>query len=121
MSILFAGLLLGVFGMLVWAAPKRKRYRRSRRWTPVGDDSIDGEENDDVVSTVSDLGVFNSGGDRHESSHHVGGHEGHHHVGGHDVGGHDFGGHGYGGGHDFGGGDFGGGGFGGGDFGGGHH
>jgi len=100
MSILLAGLLLSLWGVMIYAAPKRKRYRR---WTRVGDPSIDGEENDTTATTVGDLGVFG-----HDAGGHGAGHHGAHDIGsGHDFSGHVGGDCGSGG--DFGGGDVGGG------------
>jgi hypothetical protein len=71
MSILLAGLLLSAWGLLVFSAPRRKRYRR---WRAIGDSSIAGEENDiggssingeenDITSAVGGAGDCGDGGD----------------------------------------------------------
>jgi hypothetical protein len=95
MSILFAGLLLSVWGLLVYSAPTRKRYRRPRR-RAAGYSDIDGEDN--ATSASDDA---------------AGGHSAESDGGGGDFSG-DIGGGDIGGGGDCGGGD-GGGGCGGGD------
>ena len=69
MSILFAGLLLSVWGLLVFSAPKRKRYRPRRRWA-AGHSDIEGAESDstspdiegDYVGDFGDAGGADAGG-----------------------------------------------------------
>ncbi|HEY5944196.1 MAG TPA: hypothetical protein VIV40_01835 [Kofleriaceae bacterium] len=102
MAFVLAGLLLSIWGLMIYASPKRKRYSGRRRRAPlVGDDSIDGEVND-PADAYDVLAASDS------TSHHA-------EHGGYDAGHHG----GYDGGHY--GGDFGGGGYGGHDGGGGHH
>lgn len=57
---LVAGLLLSIWGLLVYAAPKRKRYGRWRRRREIGHSSIDGEDHD---SSSSYLGGDFAGSD----------------------------------------------------------
>ena len=65
MQILLAGLLLSIWGLMIFSAPKRKRFGR---WTSVGDSSIDGEDNDggcdggDFGACGGDSGGDGSGG-----------------------------------------------------------
>jgi hypothetical protein len=61
MATVIAVFLLSLWGLMIVAAPRRKRYgrRRSGAWHGAGDSSIEGEENSD---SSCDAG-FDGGGD----------------------------------------------------------
>jgi hypothetical protein len=65
MATVMAVLLLSVWGLMIAAAPRRKRYghRRSGSWHSVGDSSIDGEENSASSTFVAGYGGDSGGAD----------------------------------------------------------
>jgi hypothetical protein len=61
MVTVMAVLLFSLWGVMVFAAPRRKRYSR---WTSVGDSSIEGEDNPETGGGegVGDSGCGDGGG-----------------------------------------------------------